>query len=204
LVVLKYKNLHQAKHPIIISGHIEGNNWTTWFYHNQIVEFVQFFAKLLTEKTPPGTRIQVTKDLFVGYVHPRLNGLSVCLICDGDYPSRVAFNILQKVVVDFDEQYAQKTKEFDAVTKDFELNHLYLETLKKIVQEYQDPVKTDKILKVKKDLEETKTVLNKALDSLLERGEKLDTLVEKTDMLSEGAKDFYIKARDSNSCCTIL
>jgi synaptobrevin homolog YKT6 len=65
-------------------------------------------------------------------------------------------------------------------------------------------VKADKIYKVKQDLEETKTVLNQALENLLERGEKLDNLVEKTDMLTDSAKDFYVKAKDANSCCTIL
>jgi synaptobrevin family protein YKT6 len=146
----------------------------------------------------------VTKDNFVGYVHSRQNGLATVLVTDTDYPSRVAFNILQKVVMDMDEQYKEKSTKFDAVRKDFELNDMYLETLKKIVEEYQDPVKTDKILKVKKDLEETKTILNSALDSLLDRGEKLDTLVAKTDMLNDSAKDFYIKAKENNSCCTIL
>ncbi len=133
-----------------------------------------------------------------------MNGLSGVLITDQDYPSRVAFNILQKIVVDFDELYQKKSKEFDDVRSDFELNSIYLEGLQKTVQEYQDPVKTDKILKVKKDLEETKTVLNKAFESLLERGEKLDTLVQKTDMLNDIAKDFYIKTKDNNSCCIIL
>lgn len=158
----------------------------------------------MTEKTSPGTRIQVTKDEYVGYVNPRTNGLSFVLVCDKDYPSRVAFNILQKVVMDFEELYKTNPKEFDKVTKDFELNDKYLETLKKVVDDHQDPVKADKILQVKKDIEETKTVLGKALDSLLERGEKLDTLVQKTDMLTDSAKDFYIKAKDNNSCCTIL
>lgn len=35
LIVLKWKNLHESKHPIILSGHIEGNSWLTWFYKNQ-------------------------------------------------------------------------------------------------------------------------------------------------------------------------
>lgn len=133
-----------------------------------------------------------------------MNGLSIVLVTDKDYPSRVAFNILQKVVMDFEENYKNNSKEIDRVTKDFELNDKYLEGLKKVVEESQDPVKVDKILQVKKDIEETKTILNKALDSLLERGEKLDTLVEKTDMLTDSAKDFYIKAKENNSCCNIL
>ena len=54
----------------------------------RISEFVQFFSKTLVEKTPVGTRLQIIKDQYVIYIHSRINGISVCLITDKDYPSR--------------------------------------------------------------------------------------------------------------------
>jgi hypothetical protein len=53
-----------------------------FFFKIRISEFTQFFAKLLAEKTPEGTRLQVNKENYVGYVHSRLNGLTICLVTD--------------------------------------------------------------------------------------------------------------------------
>ena len=35
LLVLKHKDLHNSKHPIIVAGYIEGNSWLSWFYKNE-------------------------------------------------------------------------------------------------------------------------------------------------------------------------
>ena len=46
-------------------------------------------------------------------------------------------------------------------------------------------------MKVQKELDETKIVLHKTIESVLERGEKIDSLVEKSDGLSAQSKMFY-------------
>lgn len=46
-------------------------------------------------------------------------------------------------------------------------------------------------MKIQKELDETKIVLHKTIESVLERGEKIDTLVQKSDGLSAQSKMFY-------------
>ena len=46
-------------------------------------------------------------------------------------------------------------------------------------------------------------MLHKTIDNLLERGEKLDSLVERSDDLSKQSKMFYKQARKTNSCCVV-
>ena len=46
-------------------------------------------------------------------------------------------------------------------------------------------------MKIQKELDETKIVLHKTIESVLERGEKIDTLVEKSDGLNAQSKMFY-------------
>jgi hypothetical protein len=58
-----------------------------------------------------------------------------------DYPSRVAFNALQKVVLDFDGHNTMDSQQFYKVKTDYELNSKYLDGLQKIVELYQDPGK---------------------------------------------------------------
>lgn len=48
-------------------------------------------------------------------------------------------------------------------------------------------------MRIQKELDETKIVLHKTIESVLERGEKIDSLVEKSDGLSAQSKMFYSK-----------
>lgn len=46
--------------------------------------------------------------------------------------------------------------------------------------------------------------LHKTIESVLERGEKIDSLVAKSDGLSAQSKMFYTQAKKQNSCCIIM
>ncbi|CAI7901461.1 unnamed protein product [Closterium sp. NIES-54] len=45
---------------------------------------------------------------------------------------------------------------------------------------------------------------HKTIDSVLERGEKLDTLVEKSNDLSMASQLFYQQAKKNNQCCKMV
>jgi hypothetical protein len=45
-------------------------------------------------------------------------------------------------------------------------------------------------------------ILGQALEKLLDREEKLEELIKKSDDLSETSKEFYMNSR--SSCCNIL
>jgi synaptobrevin family protein YKT6 len=61
------------------------------------------------------------------------------------------------------------------------------------IVKYQDPQQADSIMKIQKELDETKIVLHKTIESVLQRGEKIDDLVAKSDGLSAQSKMFYSK-----------
>ena len=63
--------------------------------------------------------------------------------------------------------------------------------LKDYLAKYQDPQQADSIMKIQKELDETKIVLHKTIESVLQRGEKIDDLVAKSDGLSSQSKMFY-------------
>lgn len=63
------------------------------------------------------------------------------------------------------------------------------------VTTHQDPSKADNLYKVQQDLDETKIILHKTIESVLERGEKLDNLVQKSSDLSTASQLFYKQAR---------
>lgn len=88
-----------------------------------------------------------------------------------------------------------------AVKADHGLRYAALDST---LAEYQDPAKVDKIMKLDKQLAETKDILYKTIDAVLARGEKLEDLVEKSDHLSQQSKLFYKQAKKTNSCCSIM
>ena len=54
------------------------------------------------------------------------------------------------------------------------------------------------------ELDETKVVLHSTMESLLERGEKLDDLVARSEHLRFQSKAFYKNARKKNECCVCM
>jgi hypothetical protein len=76
----------------------------------------------------------------------------VC-VADMEYPQRVAFAIITKLLEDFTEQNGGK------VSQDKADNCMPFPALDDALQRYQDPAAADKITRIQKDLEETKQVL---------------------------------------------
>ncbi|KAE8693678.1 VAMP-like protein YKT62 [Hibiscus syriacus] len=52
--------------------------------------------------------------------------------------------------------------------------------LDEALTKFQDTAEADKLLKIQRELDETKIILHKTIDSIFARGEKLDSLVEKS------------------------
>ncbi|KAM6235118.1 synaptobrevin homolog YKT6 [Porphyrio hochstetteri] len=72
------------------------------------------------------------------------------------------------------------------------------------LSKYQNPRDADPMTRVQAELDETKIILHNTMESLLERGEKLDDLVSKSEVLGAQSKAFYKTARKQNSCCDIM
>ncbi|XDV54802.1 hypothetical protein PO909_023013 [Leuciscus waleckii] len=68
----------------------------------------------------------------------------------------------------------------------------------------KNPREADAMTKVQAELDETKIILHSTMESLLERGEKLDDLVQKSEHLGNQSKAFYKTARKQNSCCEVM
>merc|ERR1719242_2094572 len=121
--------------------------------------------------------------------------VSVQLLLLTEYPQRVAFAFLVEAVQTFMMQLAGK---WENVAKDTSLPCPEIEAL---FQKFQKPVEADKLTKIEQDLDNVKEVVMQSMNDLLKRGEKLDSLIEKTDKLSKGSKEFRRMAEKNNSWC---
>jgi synaptobrevin family protein YKT6 len=75
--------------------------------------------------------------------------------------------------------------------------------LKELFRLHKNPAEADSLTRVQQELDETKIVLHKTIESLLERGEKLDDMVSKSNELGILSKEFLKGSRKTNSCCII-
>ncbi|TPX62563.1 hypothetical protein PhCBS80983_g00314 [Powellomyces hirtus] len=170
----------------------------SWLQRGSIAEFVNFFTKTVIERTPLGQRAKIEEKELLGHVFIRADGLSCVMITKSTYPSRTAFSLLNRLADEFSSKFPQKSQW--ATMNPATTSPRYPE-LKAHLTKAQDPESADPFMRVQKELDETKIVLHKTMESLLQRGEKLDELVIKSDELSSASKVFYKTAKKTNSCC---
>lgn len=148
-----------------------------YFQRTQFIEFTKFTSRTVVDRVGYG-RHSVTKGEFVVHVFKSHSGLTAAMITDKEYPERVAQAYL------FD-----NINNGDNTVIDWNV--------------IQDPVKFDRITRVQSDLNDTMLILHNTIEGILERGERLNDLVERSSDLSVQSKIFYKTARKNNSCCVV-
>lgn len=179
----------QGKASIISAAYDTSD--VSFFQRSSAEEFCRFLAVTFAERVPKNCRHSLQEGEKTGHLFTDQRGYSCVVIADKEYPSRVAFDLISKCL--------------SAVSSDStEKSLIEVDTfIKKAIQDYQTPENIDAILRVQKDLEETKIVLHQTISSLLVRGEKLDELVAKSDQLGVQSKVFFKTAKKTNSCCAM-
>ncbi|GMM50335.1 palmitoyltransferase [Starmerella bacillaris] len=175
----------------------------SFFERSSVDQFMTFFSTTIAARTEKSQRQSIEEGNYMGHVYVRQEGLAGVVISDKEYPVRVSFSILNKIL---DEYLAQHPKEeWESATNANKANmDLSFAPLELYLKRYQDPHQADALLRVQQELDDTKIVLHKTIESVLQRGEKLDTLVDKSEALSSSSKMFYTQARKTNSCCVLL
>ncbi|XP_059045145.1 synaptobrevin homolog YKT6 [Achroia grisella] len=168
----------------------------SFFQRGSVQEFMTFVSKTMVERTHPASRQSVKEGEYMLQVYVRADNLAGVLISDHEYPNRVAHTLITKILDEFTAAVpAANWATGNETTIDFPVLPQYL-------AKYQNPREADALTKIQNDLDETKIILHDTIKAVLERGEKLDDLVEKSNSLSLHSKTFYKTARKTNSCCT--
>ncbi|KAI1304493.1 putative snare protein [Xylaria venustula] len=176
-------------------------------------EFMTLFSQTIASKTQPGQRQDVEEQDNTFHAYARTEGICGVIITDYEYPALVAHQLLSKVMDEFLTAYPSSTwrtgtpkdpaKPTFAETVDMP-REIQMPQLKEYIVKYQDPHQADSIMKIQKELDETKIVLHKTIESVLQRGEKIDDLVAKSNDLSGSSRVFYNTAKRQNSCCSVM
>ena len=164
-------------HEIIAEEfNLKGNSF---FTHRAIKEVVRMFAKKISRVLDT----QAYKEYY--YEHEKkkyrfcskvYSGFILISVVVGEIPSYVVTKMMD-----------------EATRKDF----------KAVMKEYENWEKKCPIEMMQKELEDTKAVLKDTLENVLNRGEKLDRLVDQSEELSMQSKALFHAAKKQNRCCKI-
>ncbi|KAG6833019.1 palmitoyltransferase [Tephrocybe sp. NHM501043] len=161
----------------------------SFYQKGSVGEFMAFLSKTVAERTPQGQRQSVQEKEYIAHVYNRggAEQLAAVIIADQEYPVRPAFSLLTKILDEFTAKVPQSSFNNPASISFPDINTY--------IQKYQDPRQADTIMRVQQELDETKIVLHKTIESVLQRGEKLDNLVDRSNALSMQSKAFYKTAK---------
>ncbi|XP_046670483.1 synaptobrevin homolog YKT6 [Homalodisca vitripennis] len=169
-----------------------------FFQRGSVQEFMAFVSKTIVERTQTAARQSVKEGEYTCHVYVRGDNLAGVLLSDHEYPHRVAHTLITKVLDEFSAKVpSHEWPTANEATISFPQLNVYL-------AKYQNPREADAMTKIQDELDETKIILHNTIEAVLERGEKLDDLVSKSEGLSLQSKAFYKTARKTNSCCSYV
>lgn len=172
----------------------------SFFERSSVSQFMTFFSETVSQRTPSGQRQSIEEGNYIGHTYTRSEGLSCVIISDKEYPVRPAYTLINKILEEYLSLHPSEQWDNISATSP----SLTFDKLETYLKKYQDPSQADSIMKVQQELDETKIVLHKTIESVLQRGEKLDSLVDKSEALSSSSRMFYKQAKKTNSCCVIM
>ncbi|XP_019871747.1 synaptobrevin homolog YKT6 isoform X2 [Aethina tumida] len=165
----------------------------SYFQRGSVQEFMFFFCKTIVERTIPASRQSVKEGEYLCHVYVRGDNLGGVIITDHEYPSRVSHTLLTKILDEFAAKFPiDSWPQMNEGDVQFPQINQYL-------SKYQNPREADAMTKIQEDLDETKIILHNTIVNVLQRGEKLDDLVTKSEGLSLQSKAFYKTARKTNT-----
>ena len=183
--------------PIILCSVFEVS-FVSMFQRSTLKQFITFHSRLVMERASPEQNLEVTLEKGICYACTNSDKIGATMICDEEYPKRVAVDLLLRILDKFNSFIYEKKYDIKSYVEDTDLKFNYIN---QVIKEWQNPNEKDNILKLQGALNEVQTIMKKNLDELLKREENLDALMEKSKDLSATSVTFYKKAKATNRCC---
>lgn len=126
--------------------------------------------------------------------HPGAGGLTFLVVADSTLGRRVPFGFLFEIRKRFFQQFPESSDFSDMPNYGA---GSFNSQLKELMVEYGSTSggMNDAIGNAKREIDDVRGIMTKNIDSLLERGERLDLLVDKTDRLGGSAREFRVRSR---------
>ncbi|XP_045080953.1 synaptobrevin homolog YKT6-like [Coregonus clupeaformis] len=125
----------------------------SFFQKSSVQEFMTFTSDLIVQRSSIGSRASIKEQEYLCHVYVRNDSLGAVVIADGEYPSRVCFTLLDKVL----EEFSRQVSSIDWPSGSPATVHYT--ALDSYLAKYQNPREADAMSKVQAELDETKIIL---------------------------------------------
>jgi vesicle-associated membrane protein 7 len=149
-------------------------------------------SDLVISKIPFGDVKMTYKHGNYLYHYIQQEGLVFLCITEEGFGQKDAFQFLDKVQSRFNKRFALRAQTASAYSLNTEFSLIIREEMDRFNKPNQEH---DKINMIQEEVNQVKDIMVRNIDDLVERGEKLDLLVDKTDNLSATAVTFKTTTR---------
>lgn len=191
-----FKFTEQMEDPIFMCS-VYDLSTIGYFQRTSVKEFIKFFSRTFIKKCPINKRQSIVHDEFIVHCYLRYDGLGGVIVSNAEFKERIAFTLIDKLMNKFMDLFKDKFLTNDHNDQDQSINFEFMNEIIK------NPMEFDQITKINEQLDETIDIIHKTIDSVLDRGEKLETLIQHSDDLSRHSQMFYRTASSQNKCCII-
>eukprot|EP00696_Hemimastix_kukwesjijk_P013726 gnl/Hemi2/2736_TR960_c0_g1_i1.p1 gnl/Hemi2/2736_TR960_c0_g1~~gnl/Hemi2/2736_TR960_c0_g1_i1.p1 ORF type:complete len:219 (+),score=71.04 gnl/Hemi2/2736_TR960_c0_g1_i1:143-799(+) len=140
-------------------------------------------ALRILEKIPPQEcKLSYIYDKYL-FHYVKEDALTYMCMADDEFGRRVPFVFLDDIKNRFRATYGDKGKTAIA----YAMNEDFSKIMQKQMEYYSSSPDADNLRKVRGEIDEVKKVMMLNIEKILDRGEKLELLVDKTDQLSQNA-----------------
>ncbi|PRW18383.1 kDa vesicle transport [Chlorella sorokiniana] len=150
------------------------------------------FKKMATSSSKPPPRMSIESGPFT--FHYLVDAGDVCYLTltEKAYPKKLAFQYLEELASEFSRLYADQ---IEGVTRPYAFIKFdtFIQKTKKL---YLDTRTQRNIAKLNADIAEVHSIMTRNIQDVLGQGERLDRMTEMSNMLSQDAKQFAVKAKD--------
>ncbi|GAX80995.1 hypothetical protein CEUSTIGMA_g8430.t1 [Chlamydomonas eustigma] len=136
------------------------------------------------------TRVTYTQERYMFHVLIH-SGITYLVVSEESFGRRIPFSFLEDIKQRFVTTYGESSKEAVA----YEFNSAFSKVLAERMSFYANDPSADVINRVQGQIGEVKNIMIENIEKVLERGEKLDLLVDRTEVLQQGALVFRREGR---------
>jgi len=156
-------------------------------YASCVGNFSEISDLVITKIPPEDGKMTYSHGNYL-YHYINNNNIIVLAITDDDFERSQAFQFLESVYQKFSRQFGSRAQTAIPYAMNTEFSLVICSEMKRFnTPEQQDP---DRIASLREEVDQVKDIMVANIDSIVERGEKLDLLVDKTENLSSNAVSF--------------
>ena len=195
----------QSEKPIRILQIFNSYNFSI-FTRSSVSNLCSSMTRYLVKSSPPGTQKNIicTEQMDYSYftnnhkifINTNEKGISYVLLTTANYPNR----LLLSIIMDTEKELQKYNDIINCTHSDLDIK---LHTIEESITK-NSLLNNDKISQIQDNLHDTKEIMVENISNILKNGEKLETLIDKSEELENLARNFNRGSAKLNSCCFIL